>query len=371
MIADLSTRPYHALRHREFRRVWLSQLVSQTGSQMQSVALHWHAYLLTGSPLALGFVGLTRALPTILFSLWGGVVADRRDRRHVMLAAQSVMTVGALTLAGLTVSHRETLVALYLFSNDIGTFKIFPGAGSYEPADRHVVAVDLPCFPTESAPLVGERIDTDDLLDAAALRDLVVVDDCREVREPVVRGRHRRFPVGPLMQLSVTEHDEGVEGLLLDAGPERHAHRHRETVPERTGAHLHTRDLDVGMHAERRFEGIELVEDCVVDETRLRQHRAQRGICMSLGEHEAVALGPIRLGRANAHAMEVKGGKDVGRRSGAADVSATPGANCTPDIAAHLARFALQFPDQVVSRFVHGRSRDGHRFCRWIVAEKR
>ncbi|HVQ31888.1 MAG TPA: MFS transporter, partial [Vicinamibacteria bacterium] len=140
----MSTRPYHALRHREFRRVWLSQLVSQTGSQMQSVALHWHVYLLTGSPLALGFVGLTRALPTILFSLWGGVVADRRDRRAVMLAAQSVMTVGALALAGLTVSHRETLVALYLL-NALGA-----AAGAFDNPSRQaliprlVPVADLP-----------------------------------------------------------------------------------------------------------------------------------------------------------------------------------------------------------------------------------
>jgi len=140
----LSPRPYHALRHREFRRVWLSQLVSQTGSQMQSVALHWHVYLLTGSPLALGFVGLTRALPTILFSLWGGVVADRRDRRAVMLAAQSVMTVGALALAGLTTAHRETLPALYLL-NALGA-----AAGAFDNPSRQaliprlVPAADLP-----------------------------------------------------------------------------------------------------------------------------------------------------------------------------------------------------------------------------------
>jgi MFS family permease len=111
---------------------------------MQSVALHWHVYLLTGSPLALGFVGLTRALPTILFSLWGGVVADRRDRRAVMLAAQSVMTVGALALAGLTVTHRETLVALYLL-NALGA-----AAGAFDNPSRQaliprlVPVADLP-----------------------------------------------------------------------------------------------------------------------------------------------------------------------------------------------------------------------------------
>ena len=127
------TRPYHALRHPEFRRVGASQFVSQVGSQMQSVALHWHIYLLTGSPLALGLVGLTRALPTALFSLWGGVVADRHDRRLVMLAAQSGMTVVALGLALLTVSHRETLLALYAL-NALGA-----AAGAFDNPARQAL----------------------------------------------------------------------------------------------------------------------------------------------------------------------------------------------------------------------------------------
>ena len=80
------SRPYRVLRHRDFRLLWLSQLVSLTGSQMQTVALHWHVYLLTRSPLALGALGLTRVLPIIVFSLFGGVAADRHDRRRVMLA---------------------------------------------------------------------------------------------------------------------------------------------------------------------------------------------------------------------------------------------------------------------------------------------
>jgi MFS family permease len=140
----LSVRPYHALRHREFRRVWLSQLVSQIGSQMQSAALHWHVYLLTGSPLALGFVGLTRALPTVLFSLWGGVIADRRDRRKVMFAAQSVMALGAVGLAALTVAHRETLLALYLL-NALGA-----AAGAFDNPSRQALIPRL--VPVEDLP---------------------------------------------------------------------------------------------------------------------------------------------------------------------------------------------------------------------------
>ena len=126
-------RPYHALRHAEFRRVWISQLVSQVGSQMQSVALHWHIYLLTGSPLALGAVGLTRAIPTVLFSLWGGVLADRRDRRLVMLAAQSGMTVVAIALFALTLAGGETLWALYLL-NALGA-----AAGAFDNPARQAL----------------------------------------------------------------------------------------------------------------------------------------------------------------------------------------------------------------------------------------
>src|SRR2546426_7674160 len=101
--------PYLALRSRDFRRMWAAQLVSLTGSQMQVVAINWHVYLLTRSPLALGFVGLTRVVPIIIFSLWGGIVADRHDRRWVMFGAQSAMTVVSLGLAGLTFTGRETI----------------------------------------------------------------------------------------------------------------------------------------------------------------------------------------------------------------------------------------------------------------------
>jgi len=120
-----STRPYRALRHRDYRRLVLSQLFSLIGSQMQSVAINWHIYLITRSPLALGFVGLTRVVPVIVFSLWGGVVADRYDRRRIMIVTQLSMTAVALALAGLTITNRETLWTLYtlnFLSAAAGTF---------------------------------------------------------------------------------------------------------------------------------------------------------------------------------------------------------------------------------------------------------
>src|SRR3982074_1423917 len=82
---------FSSLRHRDFRLLWLGQIVSITGSQMQLAAINWHIYLLTGSALSLGFVGACRAVPIILCSLVGGVAADVVDRRRLMMITQSVM----------------------------------------------------------------------------------------------------------------------------------------------------------------------------------------------------------------------------------------------------------------------------------------
>jgi MFS family permease len=111
-----AVRPYLSLRHRDFRWLWAAQLISLTGSQMQAAAIDWHVYLLTRSPLALGMVGLSRVIPIVSLSLLGGVVADRYDRKRVMLATQLTMTSVAALLGFLTLAHHETLFTLYLLT---------------------------------------------------------------------------------------------------------------------------------------------------------------------------------------------------------------------------------------------------------------
>jgi len=90
-----------ALRHPGFRNLWLGTLVSTAGTQMAVVAITWHVYKLTGSPVALGLIGVFKAVPLILLALTGGVVADARDRRKLLLATQSVLALisGMLALA--------------------------------------------------------------------------------------------------------------------------------------------------------------------------------------------------------------------------------------------------------------------------------
>jgi MFS family permease len=105
-----------ALRHRNFRLLWLGQLVSMSGTMMQSAAILWHIALLAPpgwKALSLGLVGLARIGPILVFGLWSGVVADAMDRRKLMLAAQVVMMLVATTLALVTVTgHANPWVIL-------------------------------------------------------------------------------------------------------------------------------------------------------------------------------------------------------------------------------------------------------------------
>lgn len=90
--------PVVALHYRDFRLIWVGQLISNAGTQMQLVTINWHIYVLTGSAVALGLTGLVRVVPIIVFSLFGGMFADAHDRRRVMLVTQSAMMLFAAVL---------------------------------------------------------------------------------------------------------------------------------------------------------------------------------------------------------------------------------------------------------------------------------
>src|SRR5262245_23265114 len=139
-----AVRPYLSLRHRDFRRLWVAQLISLTGSQMQAAAIDWHVYLLTHSPLALGMVGLSRVVPIVSLSLVGGVVADRYDRKRVMLVTQLTMTAIAATLGLLTLTGHESLVGLYVLTG------MTSAAGSFDNPARQALVPRL--VPREHLP---------------------------------------------------------------------------------------------------------------------------------------------------------------------------------------------------------------------------
>ncbi len=126
-------RRFAALRYHDFRLMWFGEMVSSTGSQMQNVAVDWHVFQLVrgqfltmsvlghavqldASALALGALGLVRVLPIIVFALIGGILADTRDRRTVMIWTRATAAVFAGILAILTLAGQATPVAIYLLT---------------------------------------------------------------------------------------------------------------------------------------------------------------------------------------------------------------------------------------------------------------
>ena len=93
---------FSALRHRDFRLFLGGQLVSQCGTWVQTVAQGWLVLQLTDSAFAVGLVTALGSLPILLFTLYGGVVADRVDKRRFVILLQSGMLLEALALAVLT-----------------------------------------------------------------------------------------------------------------------------------------------------------------------------------------------------------------------------------------------------------------------------
>jgi MFS family permease len=119
-----------ALRHRNFRLLWSSQLVSNAGSMMQSAAILWHVSLLVPPDrrgLALGLVGLVRVIPIVVFSLVSGVVADAHDRRRVMLLTQTGMALAAGALAWVAFRGSTGVWPIYLLAALSSAFWAFDG----------------------------------------------------------------------------------------------------------------------------------------------------------------------------------------------------------------------------------------------------
>jgi MFS family permease len=92
---------FAALKHRNFRLFFAGQMISLIGTWMQNTAQSWLVYQLTGSKLLLGIVAAVGSAPMLLFSMWGGSVADRHPKRTVLLFTQSGMMVLAFVFAAL------------------------------------------------------------------------------------------------------------------------------------------------------------------------------------------------------------------------------------------------------------------------------
>ena len=120
MNARAATGSFPALRVRDYRVYWGAGVLSNVGTSMQGTALDWFVLTRTHSGTAVGWTTGLQFAPVLLFGLWGGVVADRRPRRHLQLAAQSLYALQALILTIAVFSGRSPIWLVYLLAFALG-----------------------------------------------------------------------------------------------------------------------------------------------------------------------------------------------------------------------------------------------------------
>lgn len=140
---------FRALQHRNFQLFFGGQLISLTGTWMQTIAQSWLVYKLTGSSLQLGMVGFFGQFPVFFLAPLGGMLADRMDRRRLVVGTQVASMVLAFVLAGLTISHHIQVEHIFVLSALLGV----------------VNAIDIPARQSFLSDMVGRE----DLMNAIAL----------------------------------------------------------------------------------------------------------------------------------------------------------------------------------------------------------
>lgn len=147
-------RTFRSLRNPNYRRYFIGQTISMTGTWMQTVGQMWLVLRLSGSGVALGITNALQFTPILLLGMWGGVVADRFDKRKTLLVTQSAAAVLAAALGIATLADFVSLEIVYLFAFLWGL----------------VIAIDNP---TRQA-FVSELVEIDDLPNAIGLNSTIV-----------------------------------------------------------------------------------------------------------------------------------------------------------------------------------------------------
>lgn len=140
---------FRALRHRNYRLFITGQVISLSGTWMQRVAQAWLVYQLTRSAFALGVVGFATRSPVIFLSLFAGVLADRIDKRRILITSQVFAMVQAFVLAALTLTGTVRFWHVAVLGAVLGATQAF------DAPTRHSFFKDM----------VGEK----DLMNAIAL----------------------------------------------------------------------------------------------------------------------------------------------------------------------------------------------------------
>lgn len=116
-----------SFRHRAYRRMALANLVSTTGSWMQTIAQSWVVLELTGSTAALGGSVAVQAAPTVLLGLWGGAVVDRLDKRRLLVGTQVLLAAAAAVLAVVASTPMLSVGTMYVLGFVTGLVRVLDG----------------------------------------------------------------------------------------------------------------------------------------------------------------------------------------------------------------------------------------------------
>jgi MFS family permease len=133
-----------AFGYRDFRILWLGAFTSTVGTWMQKVAQSWLIFELTKSSFYLGLDDFLGQLPILLFTLIGGVIADRHDRRRLLIGSQYIQMATALTLAALVFWERVTIWHILALSFAAGFAQAFGGHAYQSLVPSLVEKKDLP-----------------------------------------------------------------------------------------------------------------------------------------------------------------------------------------------------------------------------------
>ncbi len=161
-MASLS--PFLALKVSNYRNYLFGAFVSEIGNQMQTVAVAWQVYELTRNPVSLGLIGVANFLPIILFSLIGGLVADKVDRKKLLIFAQTAQLILAILLFTLTIYHFINPLMIYLILVLVATSQSFsiPARQSVlphlVPKEYFMNAVSLNVLQFQGATMIGPAI---------------------------------------------------------------------------------------------------------------------------------------------------------------------------------------------------------------------
>ncbi|HET7437439.1 MAG TPA: MFS transporter [Thermoanaerobaculia bacterium] len=137
-------RTFSALQYRDFRLLWIGAFLSTTGTWMQTVAQGWVVLNMTNSAFLLGVDGFLSTGPMLVFSLFGGVIADRVERRKIMLASQYLQMTFALILATLIYFKTVKVWHIFLLSFLTGSAQSFSGPAYISLLPLLVKREDMP-----------------------------------------------------------------------------------------------------------------------------------------------------------------------------------------------------------------------------------